>query len=289
MVLYLVLRCLRDRFTRKVYSRKKNQVDAPSVANNLFRIKSYLSYWLEAVDEHSLHSPFFFDLYTTQIKPPVSRKQFSHIEGLRQKLLNDHRTVLVKDLGSGGKENALRKISGIARTSLSTPRYSAIFLRLINYFQSKFIIELGTSLGINTLYLAEKDDAAVTTFEGASGIADIAELTFEFAGKKNINLITGNIDKTFPDALQEIRRVDFAFFDANHLFEPTLRYFELLLKRVHEKSILVLDDIHHSPEMESAWQVIKNHRLVYGSADLFRCGIVFFDPSLNKQHVILQV
>ncbi|HEY9489344.1 MAG TPA: SAM-dependent methyltransferase, partial [Chryseosolibacter sp.] len=71
------------------------------MAHLLFRTKAFLSWWLEAVDEHSLHSPFFFDLYTKVIKPRVSREQFQHIERLRQKLLNDQRTIPVRDLGSG--------------------------------------------------------------------------------------------------------------------------------------------------------------------------------------------
>lgn len=254
-----------------------------------FRIKSFLSYWLEAVDEHSLHSPFFFDLYTTQIKPAVAKEQFNHIEALRQKLLHDQRTISVRDLGSKANRKSERKISAIARTSLSTPRFSSIFCRMIDYFEATTVIELGTSFGVNTLYLAEKPDASVTTFEGAPAIADIAAMTFDFAGKKNIDLIVGNIDVTLPVYLQRIRRVDLALLDANHRYEPTMRYFGWLLEKVHDKSVLVVDDIHYSREMERAWQVLKNHRLVYGSADLFRCGILFFDPSLNKQHVILQV
>lgn len=164
-----------------------------------------------------------------------------------------------------------------------------IYLRLAHQFDAKCIVELGTSFGINTLYLAEKGDATVTTFEGAPAVADIASLTFEFAGKKNIRLVEGSIEKTLPDFLQDVRRVDFAFLDANHRYEPTVKYFEWLSNKMHDKSVLVLDDIHYSGEMERAWRAIKNHRLVYGTADLFRCGIVFFDPSLNKQHVILQV
>jgi hypothetical protein len=57
---------------------------------------------------------------------------------------------------------------------------------------------------------------------------------------------------------------------------------------MHYKSALIIDDIHQSPEMEKAWKEIQQHALVYGSIDLYRCGIVFFDPSLNKQHVVLQ-
>jgi predicted O-methyltransferase YrrM len=259
------------------------------VALYLFRIKTFLSYWLEAVDEHSLHSPFFFDFYTKQVKPRVPRDQFSHIETLRQKLLADERTIPVRDLGSRSTEKTQRKISRIAATTLSTPRFSAIFSRIAHQFQATCIVELGTSFGINALYLAEKSDAVVTTFEGAPTIADIAALTFEFAAKKNVHMIVGNIERTLPAFLNQTRRVDFAFIDANHRYEPTLRYFEWFVKKIHEKSVLVIDDIHYSPEMERAWKAIRGHRLVYGSADLFRCGIVFFDPSLNKQHVILQV
>jgi predicted O-methyltransferase YrrM len=259
------------------------------VAHHLFRIKCFLSYWLEAVDEHSLHSPFFFDLYTRQIKPVSPSPGYPHIESLRNKLLHDHRTIPLRDLGTGGKERSSRKISDIAKTSLSSPRFSAIFARLISYFNASCVVELGTSLGITTLYLAEKSDATVTTFEGAPAVADIAALTFEFAGKQNIDLVMGNIERTLPAFLQRVRKVDFAFIDANHRYDATLRYFEWLLKKVHEKSVIVIDDIHHSPEMHQAWQTIRNNRLVYASSDLFRCGIVFFDPSLNKQHVILQV
>lgn len=259
------------------------------MAHLLFRIKSYLSYWLEAVDEHSLHSPFFYDLYTTQIKLSPAHPRYAEIESLRKKLLQDHRTIPIRDLGSGQRQNTTRRISDVARTSLSSARYSALYNRLIAYFNASNVVELGTSFGINTLYLAANPKVKVTTFEGAPAIADIASLTFEFASKTNINLIAGNIDRSLPAWLQSTGRVDFAFIDANHRYEPTLQYCEWLIRKVHEKSVIIIDDIHHSPEMQKAWRALKAHRLVYASADLFRCGILFFDPSLNKQDVILQV
>ncbi len=194
----------------------------------------------------------------------------------------------MKDLGVG-QEKKTRQISDIANKSLSPARFSALYYRIAKYFGATSILELGTSFGINTLYLAEKSDATVTTFEGSAPIAGVAAITFEFAGKKNVNLIVGDIDHTLPDYLQGIRRLDVVFMDANHRYEPTLRYFHWLLKKVHERSVIIVDDIHYSREMESAWNAIRNNRLVYATADLFRCGIVFFDPSLNKQHVILQV
>ena len=35
------------------------------------------------------------------------------------------------------------------------------------------------------------------------------------------------------------------------------RYVDLILKKIHINSILVLDDIHYSPEMERAWLALQ--------------------------------
>jgi predicted O-methyltransferase YrrM len=247
-----------------------------------------MSYWLNAVDEHSLHSPFFFDFYTNIVKRSTRDGKIQSIEKLRQELLSNKRKVTINDLGSARSKNQ-RSISSIARTSLSSARFSGLYKKIIDHFNSRTVVELGTSLGVNTLYLAHKQDAQVVTFEGSEALANIATLTFEFAGAKNILLIQGNIDTTLPAYLQTVRKLDFVFIDANHLYQPTLSYFHQVITKVTETSIVVLDDIHYSADMQKAWHEIKNHKLVYGSADLFRCGILFFDPSLNKQHVILQL
>lgn len=253
------------------------------MGNKFFQLKSYFSYWLDAVDEHSLHSPFFFDFYTrvVKVKPQAG---ITGIENLRKQLLNDKRELKGDDPGSGTRQ---RKISSIARNSVSPLKYSQLYARIISEFKAKQIMELGTSFGINTLYLAQFPEVSVTTFEGASEIAAIAKLTFEFHGSTNVKLIEGNLNNTLPRFLQDIRKVDFVFMDANHRYQPTVEYFAQLLPKLKDNSIVVVDDIHYSAEMERAWQYIRNHRLVYGSADLYRCGILFFDPSLNKQHVIL--
>jgi predicted O-methyltransferase YrrM len=252
-----------------------------------FQFKTYVNYWLDAVDEHSLHSPFFFDLYTKVIKSET--EEIPEIENLRATLIADNREIEVLDLGKGSKHlpGATRKISDIAATSLNTAQFSSLFLRLCTHLKAKTIIELGTSLGINTLYLAKSKGARVYTFEGSPSIAEIASLTFEFGGAKNIELVPGNLDSSLYATLSRIPKVDFVLMDANHRYEPTLKYFDLLLSKIQHSSIVVVDDIHDNPEMEKAWKEIKNHGLVYSSVDLYRCGIVFFDPSLTKQHVVL--
>ncbi|HYG03109.1 MAG TPA: class I SAM-dependent methyltransferase [Chryseosolibacter sp.] len=207
-------------------------------------------------------------------------------EKLRQQLINDTRLIHVDDPGS--KKPAKRAVGEIAKNALSTARYSSLFNRIITRYKCKNIIELGTSFGINTLYLAADPSVNVVTIEGSKAIAEIGSLTLQFAGAKNIKLLEENIDAALPALLQTMRKVDFVFMDANHTCDATVRYFKLLLKNIHHKSVIVVDDIHYSAGMERAWKEIKDHPLVHSSADVYRCGILFFDPSLNKQHVILQ-
>jgi len=72
--------------------------------------------------------------------------------------------------------------------------------------------------------------------------------------------------------------------DANHRYEPTIRYFEHLLNRIHEESIIIVDDINWSKEMSMAWNKLKNDPNVTTSVDLYELGILFFKPALEKKH-----
>ncbi len=251
------------------------------------QLKSYLHYWFLNVDEHSLHSPFFYDFYTKVLSAPTEPLVVA--ETLRLNLLTSKLVVTVNDLGAGAVLNSpTRSVKDIARSSLSTQQFSALYARTIEHFQCKHILELGTSLGINTLYLAHATGVTVTSFEGASTLAEIAKDTFKFSDVSNIRVLEGDIATTLPLYLNKAPKIDFAFVDANHRYAAVIRNFELLLKASHDKTILVFDDIHMDAGMEKAWGEIKSHELVYATADLFRCGFVFLDPSLNRQHWILR-
>ena len=88
--------------------------------------------------------------------------------------------------------------------------------------------------------------------------------------------------------LGKVRELDMVFFDANHRFDPTVRYFEACSKKTHASSVFIFDDIHWSKEMDQAWKAIKDHPLSRTTVDLFQCGLVFFDPEMPKQNFILE-
>jgi len=255
---------------------------------SLFTIRAFITHWLDAVDDHSVHSPFFFEFFKV-VHDDSDIWGADEIENVRKKLLTNSFPIEITELGSGKSPSRKEKLSDIAAQALAPPAIAQLYARIVKQLKAETIVELGTSLGITTLYLALRDDGQVVTLEGVKSVADIAITNFEFFDKKNITLIHGNIDKTLKEALFNIRKVDFALIDANHRYEPTVRYFDLISKRVKERSIVVIDDIHRSPEMAKAWNEIRKHELVYGSIDLFRCGVLFFEPSLGKQHFVWEL
>lgn len=256
----------------------------------IYRVKKFIDHWLSAVDDHSVHSPYFFDLYKSVVKSKQTHPQYALIEDLRTKLLNNKTEIEVTDLGAASSyfsaSKRRRAVADIARTSLSPLSFCQFYHRLASHIQAQAIMELGTSLGITSLYLSISDHVQLTTFEGSHVLAQIALTHFEGFERKNVNLIEGNIDTTLEAFLQKPVKIDLVLMDANHTFEATVRYFNLLTKRLRDRAIVIVDDIYHSADMERAWQHIKEHELVYGTVDFFRCGLAFFDPALNRQHYV---
>src|SRR5690606_18603497 len=106
-------------------------------------------------------------------------------------------------------------------------------------------LELGTSLGLTSAYLAlARQTAQLYTFEGCPAIAAQARQNLKTVGVQNAQLIEGNLDQTLPQTLAQLDKVDFVFFDGNHRLEPTLRYFEQCLPKAHEGSVFIFDDIY---------------------------------------------
>ena len=104
---------------------------------------------------------------------------------------------------------------------------------------------------------------------------------------KNIECRVGEIDVTKLG--EDIERVDVAFIDANHTYVHTCEYFKVLANKVHEKSVIVVDDIHHSEEMERAWKEICADERVTSTMDLYQMGLVFFDPHYWKRNYIMRL
>ncbi|MBP7273464.1 MAG: class I SAM-dependent methyltransferase [Saprospiraceae bacterium] len=253
-------------------------------------IKAAFSFYWRAQTVYNIHSPKVYDFTQAVIEDKRYFYIFDDAEKIRRQLLNNKTSIAVTDFGAGSRKNIgtnNKRISEIAKTSLSTPSQCRFLFRLINWLQPKVILELGTSLGISMLYQSSAaKQAQVFTLEGDPNIANIARNILQHSPNKQIKCITGNFKETLPALISNIEKIDYALLDGNHQYAPTLEYFEMLLPKMSTNGLLVFDDIYWSEEMTAAWEEIKLHPQVYTTIDVFDYGIVLFSElqRIEKQH-----
>lgn len=254
----------------------------------------YLKYYVTASNGkgHGVHSPFVFDFITKVLNDDRHFYDYVSIENVRALMLVDKQKLVIEDFGAGSrlKKTNTRAVCAIAASSLKPKKFGQLLFRIVDRYAPGTILELGTSLGITTAYLASaKKNAAVITMEGAGAIAAFARQNFSKLKLDNIEMVEGNFDDTLLAVMRRTQKVDLAFIDGNHRLEPTVRYFKELLPTVHEYSILIFDDIHWSKEMEQAWEIIKEDPSVTLTIDLFFIGMVFFRKEQKaKQHFTIR-
>lgn len=254
--------------------------------------KDYLLHRFNAKNRHGVHSPFVYRLIDEVIYDFSEKKPYNLPETLRKTLLFDMRVISVTDLGAGSMVNNKqnKQVSAIAANALKPAKLAQLLYRLVADLKPRTIIELGTSLGITSVYLQNAaPEAKVFTLEGCPETSKIAAETFEKAGMKNIKLLTGNFDCTLPDVIDDLEQVDFVFIDGNHQKQATLNYFEWCLTKVHENTLLIFDDIYWSDGMKEAWQQIKAHPDVTVTIDLFWIGLVYFRKGQAKEDFLIRL
>lgn len=259
----------------------------------LFLIKEYIKYYFSAKKGgHGVHSPFVFDFVETVLEDARHFYAFDEIAQLRKVLYKDNAELKIEDFGAGSHKNnnLQRKVSDIAKTAGRTEKFGKLLFRMVDKYQFENIVELGTSVGIATSYLAKANQhSTVTTIEGSPEIANRATQSFDFLKLKNIHQVVGNFDNVLATTLADLKNVDLFFIDGNHREEPTIEYFNQVKPYLNEHSMVIFDDIHWSEGMLRAWETIKKDSAVTLSIDLFFIGIVLFKKDIKeKQHFILK-
>ncbi len=247
------------------------------------QLSSYIGYYLSAISGLKSSNAFISDFAKNVLDTSKTYHDFTVLEYLRKRMYKDHSTINYVDLGAG-KKDGKRKVSSIAKSSLSSKNQCRVLFNLINYQQPNYSLELGTSLGLSTLYMAKaKKDNVLYTIEGNPDSAHYANQLFNQYKANNIKSYIGNFDEQLSEVLSQLKRLDFVFIDGNHRGDATIRYFSQVLPLCHENSIILFDDIYWSKDMTEAWETIKNHEMVKTSIDIFDIGIVFLDSKLDAQ------
>lgn len=256
---------------------------------NSWLIKKYLSHLLKAKrGGHGVHSPFVFKLTENVFNTHQQFYAFEELNKLRNDLQQNETELDINDMGAGSQKllGSKRKVKDIAQYGISSQKQSELLFKLINYLKSKVIIELGTSLGLTTLYLSfANSKSQIYTLEGSESLVKFSKTLFAKKERNNIASIQGNFDQILPQLFSKLSSFDLFYIDGNHTYEATLRYFDLALEKKNSESVIIFDDIYWSKGMTQAWEEIKQNQNVTLSIDCFYFGMVFFrEEQKQKEH-----
>ncbi|PLX15407.1 MAG: SAM-dependent methyltransferase [Marinilabiliales bacterium] len=252
----------------------------------------FLNYWLFSRHKkgHGIHSPFVFNLVLNVFNNKTPHVDLDKAFKVYNYYKSSKELLHLNEIGAGSsyKKTKEQTVGNIIRQSSVNKKYGRLLYNLAKYFKSDFILEIGTSVGVGTTFIAQASPTAkFTTLEGLSGKIKVAKEMSSKLGHKT-SFIEGNFDVTLESVLNGYQKLDFVFFDGNHTKESTLKYFELCALKSHNESIFIFDDIHWSKEMEEAWEEIKDHKNVSVSVDIFRMGLIFFKKELSKEHYVIK-
>ncbi len=233
------------------------------------------------IRKSSLTRDFLMDVVLGPI-PAVS----SDISKIRKQMRSDKALVTIEDYGAGSKKmDSTRMVSDIVRLSASSKKKGKFLYNMVQCYKPNTIVELGSSLGFGTMYLASSlPESKVISIEGSKVLYDRAFKNIGQLGLTNIDLVNATFDETLPELLRKNNGCDLLFVDGNHTKEATLRYFSMFLPYAKPESVIIFDDIRWSEGMYEAWKEIRKHERVSFSIDLFSLGIVYFKPTDSKQH-----
>jgi predicted O-methyltransferase YrrM len=211
---------------------------------------------------HGIHSPYVFEFVnqvlfnSTEIETPAE-------------ILKEHQKMR-------------SEYAFVRRSSVST-RYGSLLYRIVRWFRPEMILELGTGVGISTVYLSSAaPEIQLHSIEGNMERAAIAAQLICRCCPGPVSIHWGEMEQKLEEILPLLSPRFVAFIDGNHHYEPTVAYVRELVDRAGNEALIVMDDIYWSRGMNRAWKEVCSWPEVRVSIDLFHSGILLLRKDLHK-------
>ncbi len=263
----------------------------PQLAYWWFRLTSAIRWYLRARTRYDVHSPFLSRFAREVYHDDRRYHVFGLVAQVRRYWRGRRELVQLHSLGASSRTTTRthRTASSLVSTNAITRRSGELLFRVALWAQPARIIEFGTNAGISTLYLHGADTRTpLFTVEGNPEVAELARETFRRAGTSPA---LRPAVATFAQWLEQHPKAAAGrllfFLDGDHRYAPTLAYVDHMLESCAEESVLVVADIHWSPEMERAWEQLKLRPRVTASVDTYHFGLLFLRSELNGPHLTL--
>ncbi len=233
-----------------------------------------------------MHSPYAFQFMNKVLRSRMPEDVQDSIERQRRIAVTDNTPLLSIDKGAGTNSDKPVTIGAQIARSSSSKRKGELLYLIAEFVDAEKILELGTSGGIGTSYLAKGSNALVFSIEFRSELASKARENFSELGLESVEVIEGSFDSVLPTL--EDSKFDLIYIDGNHTKESTVKYFQWATDHLTDMGLIVMDDIYWSREMTEAWELIRYSEDVKLSLNLYHFGVISLNPGyLQPQHLTI--
>lgn len=222
-----------------------------------------------------VHSPFVYSLITNVLREKSLYYDYKRIEQLRDALLNDPSLFQNRD-----SQKNIHKF-------LTSERHGRFLFRMVNFFHPETLLEIGTGLGVDTLYMASPHaNCQCITLEEDLFLQNVSEKLFSAQSSSNIELIKGRWKESLEDVLGNTEKLDFVCLNANQQ-QPIRELYKMCRTKMHDQSIFIIRNIRTSKELYELWEELKKEDNVVSAIDIYSMGILLYNPSLTNKHYSL--
>ena len=257
----------------------------------LYQQRKYLRFLLKANNQYGVHSPFVYQLITKCFYKKTPKNLWRKYLNAKQDVFNQQKKNKVSDFDVRFKilKNNERQVSKAMKVAGISNKKAKILIKTISYFKPKNILEIGTSLDLeSTAIKTGSENITITTLESCPKTSLVKQELFEKNNFNAIKILSGDSSKTLLKYTQN-KQFDCVFFGRNQTKQATLNYFEECLNTIHNRSFFIFDAIYWTEEMQEAWLTIKKHPKVTVTIDVFYFGIVFFRKEQTKEHFKIRI
>ena len=200
-----------------------------------------------------VHSPFAFGLINKVIEEKKPYYAFEEIE-----------TLLSQNLQSKNY----------------SVKYGRLLFRLIHFFRSQSVLQIGISNGVSSLYLNAAAKQLLVLDDNEECIKKAVALN---ELRKPLHVMHGEYLSSIGKIFSQSGDIDVIYLNVSKNAELTQMLFEKSLPHIHPQTICIIDGI-HKKRMEPVWKQIKQRQDIPITMDLYALGLVFFDRKMYKKN-----